>query len=189
MKKYLSLLLALLLLLPGCGKKQDETTGQDAETIARVILAYLDESQESDTLTWYLEPSDIDGYIKDYYKLEDVPWADGAIVRIEGARAFELAVLRVDEQNVETVTAALQDYLLDRKGAFTGYLPDQVDLIDNALILSKGQWAALLVCEDPNQAESAFESCFGGGINAVGIPVILGPDEDDRDAQDRKSVV
>ena len=179
MKKYLSLLLALLLLLPGCGKKQDETTGQDAETIARVILAYLDESQESDTLTWYLEPSDIDGYIKDYYKLEDVPWADGAIARIEGARAFELAVLRVDEQNVETVTAALQDYLLDRKGAFTGYLPDQVDLIDNALILSKGQWAALLVCEDPNQAESAFESCFGEGINAVGIPVILGPDEDD----------
>ena len=88
-------------------------------------------------------------------------------------------MLRVDEQNVETVTAALQDYLLDRKGSFIGYFPDQVDLIDNALILSKGQWAALLVCEDPNQAESAFESCFGEGINAVGIPVILGPDEDD----------
>lgn len=179
MKRTLSLLLALILLLPGCGKKEDVTTGQDAGTIARVILAYLDESRDADALTWYLEPSDIDGYIKDYYKLEDVPWADGAVVRMEGARAFELAVLRVDEQNVETVTAALQDYLLDRKGSFIGYFPDQVDLIDNALILSKGQWAALLVCEDPNQAESAFESCFGEGINAVGIPVILGPDEDD----------
>ena len=158
MKRTLSPLLALILLLPGCGKKEDVTTGQDAGTIARVILAYLDESRDADALTWYLEPSDIDGYIKDYYKLEDVPWADGAVVRMEGARAFELAVLRVDEQNVETVTAALQDYLLDRKGSFIGYFPDQVDLIDNALILSKGQWAALLVCEDPNQAESAFES-------------------------------
>ena len=108
-----------------------------------------------------------------------MPWADGAVVRIEGARAFELAVLRVDEQSVETVTAALQEYLLDRKGAFTGYLPDQVDLIDNALILTKGQWAALLVCADPNQASSAFESCFGEGINAVGVPAVLGPDEED----------
>ena len=165
--------------MPGCAKKEDVTTSQDAETIIRVILAYLDESQEADALTWYLEPSDVDSYIKDYYKLEDVPWADGAIVRIEGARAFELAVLRVDEQSVETVTAALQEYLLDRKGAFTGYLPDQVDLIDNALILTKGQWAALLVCADPNQASSAFESCFGEGINAVGVPAVLGPDEED----------
>ena len=179
MKKYLSLLLSLVLLLPGCAIKEDVTTSQDAETIIRVILAYLDESQEADALTWYLEPSDVDSYIKDYYKLEDVPWADGAVVRIEGARAFELAVLRVDEQSVETVTAALQEYLLDRKGAFTGYLPDQVDLIDNALILTKGQWAALLVCADPNQASSAFESCFGEGINAVGVPAVLGPDEED----------
>ena len=182
MKRILSLLLALVLLLPGCGKKEDEkdnTTDQDAETILRVMLAGQAESSETDALTWYLEPSDVEDYIRDYYQLEDVPWADGAIVRMEGARAFELAVLRVDEQNVETVTAALQDYLLDRKGSFIGYFPDQVDLIDNALILSKGQWAALLVCEDPNQAESAFESCFGEGINAVGIPVILGPDEDD----------
>lgn len=86
MKRTLSLLLALILLLPGCGKKEDVTTGQDAGTIARVILAYLDESRDADALTWYLEPSDIDGYIKDYYKLEDVPWADGAVVRMEGDR-------------------------------------------------------------------------------------------------------
>ena len=51
MKRTLSLLLALILLLPGCGKKEDVTTGQDAGTIARVILAYLDESRDADALT------------------------------------------------------------------------------------------------------------------------------------------
>ena len=59
MKRTLSLLLALVLLLPGCGKKEEEkdnTTDQDAETILRVMLAGQAESGETDALTWYLEP-------------------------------------------------------------------------------------------------------------------------------------
>lgn len=182
MKRILSLLLALVLLLPGCGKKEDEkdnTTDQDAETILRVMLAGQAESSETDALTWYLEPSDVEDYIRDYYQLEDVPWADGAIVRMEGARAFELAVLRVDEQNVERVTEALQQYLLNRQGSFTGYFPDQASMAENGRILTRGGWVALDVCTEMEAAKSAFESCFGEGINAVGIPVILGPDEDD----------
>ncbi|MEY8403669.1 transglutaminase domain-containing protein [Oscillospiraceae bacterium 44-34] len=182
MKRTLSLLLALVLLLSGCGSKptdEDSTTTQDAETIARVILAFLDENEEEDALTWYLEPDDVGGYVTDCYKLEELNWLDGAVVRMEGARAFELAVLLVDEWDIETVIEALQQYLLDRKGDFTGYFPDQEALVDNALILTKGQWAALLVCADPNQASSAFESCFGEGINAVGVPAVLGPDEGD----------
>ena len=144
-KTLLALGLAVLLLLSGCGKKEDSTTGQDAGTILRVMLGALEEREEKDALLWYLEPEEVEGCLRDFYRLEGLELLDGAVLRMEGARAFELAVLRVDEQNVETVTAALQDYLLDRKGSFIGYFPDQVDLIDNALILSKGQWAALLV--------------------------------------------
>lgn len=180
MKKYLSLLLALVLLLPGCGKKQEDTsTAQDAETILRVMLAGRVESQETDALTWYLESGDVGSYIKDYYKLEDLSWTDGAVVRMEGARAFELAVLQVDEQDVETVTEALQQYLLDRQGSFTGYLPDQADMAANGLILTRGGWVALDVCTEMEAAKTAFESCFGEGGNAVGIPAILGPDQED----------
>ena len=105
MRRYFSLLLALVLLLPGCGGAQPpedtsggqsseilgqnaEITGQDAETIARVMLAYLDENEDLSALTWYVEPSDVEGYIQDFYKLEDIPPLDGAIARVEGARAF-----------------------------------------------------------------------------------------------------
>lgn len=196
MKKYLFLLLALVLLLPGCGGAQPpedtsggqsserigqnvEITGQDAETIARVMLAYLDGNEDLSALTWYVEPSDVEGYIQGFYKLEDIPPLDGAIARVEGARAFELAVLQVDEGNVEAVTAALQEYLMNRRGDFTGYLPDQAELIDNALILDKGGWVALAICQAPENAQFAFESCFGEGTNAQGRPHILGPDPED----------
>lgn len=181
MKRYLSLLLALILLLPGCGSKpeEDSTTTQDAETIARVMLAFLDENEEAGALTWYRELSDVEGYVTDCYKLEDVPLLDGAVARLEGARAFELAVLQVDEQNIEAVTDALRQYLLSRRGDFTGYFPDQEALVDNALVLTKGGWAALSICQDQEAAQFAFESCFGDGFNARGIPATLGPDPED----------
>lgn len=179
MKRYLSLLLALVLLLSGCVRQADTTTAQDAETILRVMLAGREESQEIDSLTWYLESGDVENYVKDYYKLEDLACTDGAVVRMEGARAFELAVLRVDEEDVEAVTQALQEYLLDRQGSFTGYFPDQASMAENGLILTRGEWVALDVCMEMEAAKKAFESCFGEGVNAVGIPAILGPDEND----------
>ena len=52
--------------------------------------------------------------------------------------------------------------VLDRKAAFAGCLPDQAELIDRALILTRTQCVALIVCEDPDAAQEAFESCFEG---------------------------
>ena len=182
MKKYLSLLLALVLLLPGCGKKQDNTTSQDAETIIRVILGDLAEWSERDAFTWYLKQPDVDSYLSGFYGLDGVSCQDGAIVRMEGARAFEVAVLQLDEQDVDQTSEALLEYLLDRKGSFTGYFPDQVELVDNALILTKGQWIALAVCENPETAWKDFEACFGDGPYAKGIIDFL-PDENAEDCR------
>lgn len=165
MKRYFSLLLALLLLLPGCGNKSPEedcTAGQAAETVARAMLSSLEENREANALIWYLEPGDMDDYVTDLYKLEELNWLDGASVRMEGDRAFELAVLFLDEWDVEGTVEALQAYLLDRKAAFAGCLPDQAELIDRALILTRTQCVALIVCEDPDAAQEAFESCFEG---------------------------
>ena len=115
-KTLLALGLAVLLLLSGCGKKEDSTTGQDAGTILRVMLGALEEREEKDALLWYLEPEEVEGCLRDFYRLEGLELLDGAVLRMEGARAFELAVLRTD--GGEAVAEALQDHLLDRQGAF-----------------------------------------------------------------------
>lgn len=197
MRRRLSLLLALVLLLPGCGKKENETTTQPCEVIARVMWACTSECREDDGLfRWYLyagaqqqgfgeeedyhSDEEMNTLLSDFYGLEDLDWYDAAIVRMEGVRAFELAVLSVPKSNQDTVVQAFQEHLLDRQGAFTGYAPEQAALVENGKVLTCGQEVALLICENVPDAQSAFERCYGDGIFAEGVPDFLRPEPEKR---------
>ena len=197
MRRRLSLLLALVLLLPGCGKKENETTTQPCEVIARVMWACTSECWEDDGLfRWYLyagaqqqgfgeeeeyhSDEEMNTLLSDFYGLEDLDWYDAAIVRMEGVRAFELAVLSVPKEEQKTVVTAFQEHLLDRQGAFTGYAPEQAALVENGKVLTCGQEVALLICENVPDAQSAFERCYGDGIFAEGVPDFLRPEPEKR---------
>ena len=172
--RFMPALLALAL-LSGCfaGPQELPTTAQDAETILRVMAAYQEEGKDADGLTWVTDPQEVEDYSLAYYKVEGI--TDGAIIRMEGANAFELAVL----ETREPVTDQLQKYLVDRKGDFVGYAPDQAALVDDAVVLNAGEWSALAICQKPEMAQAAFESCFGRGVNSHGIPAVLGPGPED----------
>lgn len=172
--RFVPAILALAL-LSGCsaGPQEPPTTAQDAETILRVMAAYQEVGEGTDALTWLTDPQEVEDYSLAYYKVEGI--TDGAIVRMEGANAFELAILETQE----AVTDQLQQYLVDRKGDFVGYAPDQAALIDDAIVLNAGEWFALAICQKPDMAQAAFESCFGRGVNAHGIPAVLGPSPED----------
>jgi hypothetical protein len=174
-KRFLPLLLALFLLLSACGGRSQDVTDQSCKTILQVMLADAPEGEQTDQLEWFVNADDIESYLTDRYDLADTNWHDAAIVCMNAARAFELAVLMVDESDVDTVTEHLQSYLQTRLAAFTGYAPDQAALVENALILTKGDRVALIVSEDTDAMESAFASCFGGGVNATGVPEVLQP--------------
>lgn len=190
MKRYF--FLVLLLLLPGCGKKQDETTIQPCEVMVRVMLAGTDEYSEDGSLfRWYLydglrgaglgddseyySDEEMNELLSGFYGLDGLEWYDAAIVRMDGVRAFELAVLSVPEEERDTVVDAWRGYLMDRQGAFTGYEPVQALLVKNGKILTCGQEVALLICENVPSAQTAFEACYGDGSYADEIPDFLLP--------------
>lgn len=176
-KKIHRLIPALLALVifSGCSiiSKEPPVTDQDAKTILRVMAACQDIDENIDVLTWMTDPQEVEGYVRDCYDLNGV--IDGAIVRMGGANAFELAVLR----SQDPVTDQLQQYLVERKGDFVGYAPDQAALVNDAVVLNAGEWSALAICQKPDIAQTSFESCFGQGINARGIPAVLGPSPED----------
>ena len=171
-KRIVTILLALGLLLSACSKSSQDATEQSCSTILQVMLA---ESGQEDVELYTTDP-DVTDYADAYYGLTGIDLSDGAIARAGGASAFELAVFMLSDDNIPTAVEQLQNYLLQRQGDFTGYAPDQAAMVENALVMSRTGHVALIIADDPDAVRAAFDSCFGDGANAVGVPEVLQSD-------------
>ena len=171
-KRIVPILLALGLLLSACSKAPQDVTEQSCATILQVML----EEAGPDAAELYFTDPDVTDYADAYYGLTDIDLPDGAIARAGGASAFELAVFMLSDDDIPAAVERLQDYLLQRQGDFTGYAPDQAAMVENALVLSRTGHVALIIADDPDAVRAAFDSCFGDGDNAVGVPEMLQPD-------------
>ena len=161
MKKLAAGLLALCLLLSACG---GETAGEERATdwtvqqMAEAILASQGAPPEMTTLL----PGDelYETYLTVSYGLTEEDVADGAILAAGGTSAQEIAVFRLAEDAGGEAAETLETYLVHRVGSFTGYLPEEAALLEDAEVVSQGGYVALLACQDVTAAEDAFERCF-----------------------------
>ena len=129
MKRVLALILAVVLLLSGCGTTAVSSTPApdpgpvSAEDLLTQLLAVAPEGTE---FTAPVSPEEAAASIV-LYGIDPALVTDCAIARLGGSRVFEIAVI---DMNGSTGGAAeaLLDYLVQRQGDFTGYAPDQADL-------------------------------------------------------------
>lgn len=159
--------LALLLSLAACepdGPEKDDGSGYTADELARAAVSASGRDPDSlERLGDVLDSAGIAAYVSSYYGVEEGAWADCAVYRAGGAEAFEIAVLRLkDEAGAKTAAASLEQYIEERQGAFTGYLPAQADIVSRSLAASQGVYAALLICEHPDTARDAFFAVLNG---------------------------
>lgn len=179
MKRTVSLLLsaALLLgLLSSCKAPAKEPEPSAAE-LAVTDLASLafDHSgrEDQDGLEGLYageHREELEAYAQSAYQLED-PWEDMAVIRAAGASAFEIAVLRMEDDGAAVRAAtAFMNYISARQGDFTGYAPAEADMAANGEILQDGPYAALFICPDPKGASAAVEAALDGGTLSVPGP-------------------
>ena len=164
-KRLLSLFLTATLAtaLTGCGGAEREadttdTTGWTVRQMAEAILASQDAPPE---MTELLPGENLYGtYLSVSYGLTEADVADGVILAAGGTSAQEIAVFRLTEAADGQAAETLETYLENRAGSFTGYLPEEAALLENAAVASRGEYVALLACQDVTAAEEAFERCF-----------------------------
>ena len=71
----------------------------------------------------------------------------------------EVAVVELKEAGDAAVLMnTMQDHLEDRRGALTAYAPDQLPLVDHAVIKQKGQLVAMIISEKSGLIQQAFEA-------------------------------
>ena len=168
-KRVCACLLACLLCLSGCGREPEEASGWTALQMARAILA----SQGAAEAVTELDGADFAAYAGQCYQLDPRHVEDGAVLAAGGVSALEIAVLRLTEDGAQAAEA-LEDYIAARAGAFTGYAPEQAAILAHSTAVSRGRYAALLICSDPAEARAAFNACFEGPP-AEEPPVPLAP--------------
>lgn len=168
-KRVCACLLACLLCLSGCGRESEEASGWTALQMARAILA----SQGAAEAVTELDGADFAAYAGQCYQLDPRQVEDGAVLAAGGVSALEIAVLRLTEDGAQAAEA-LEDYIAARAGAFTGYAPEQAAILAHSTAVSRGRYAALLICSDPAEARAAFNACFEGPP-AEEPPVPLAP--------------
>lgn len=151
-----------LLALSACGgetAEEERTTDWTVRQMAEAILASQDHPPE---MTVLLPGEELyETYLTVSYGLAEEDVADGATLATGGASAQEIAVFRLTEDaDGAAVTETLETYLVNRTGSFTGYLPEEAALLEDAEVVSQGDYVALLACEDVTAAADAFARCF-----------------------------
>ena len=183
MRRTLSLLLAVALMgtLAACSR------GTDITYMSLVDMGNAIAESQPDGFTDGLLPlppgeEEFAAYLSASYGMEEESWTDGVLAYSTGASSDELAVLLMaDIESADQAETALTDYIARRTGDFFGYAPAEADQLEEALVLRRGLYVALLVCPDPQAAQEAFEGCFGQDAPVIDVfrPAIATPTLDE----------
>ena len=130
----------------------------------REIADYIISKQTNMPIMNALTPDD--GYFSDYaaniYRLNSNNIENGIIYYADKMLADEIAVfLLADGQNINETKTALLNYIARRADAFEGYAPEQSAILQNSIVVVRGSYVALLICENAQSAKSDFLACFG----------------------------
>ena len=96
-------------------------------------------------------------YIEHFYQISTEKCSDGIILLADGVCAYEIAVLRFNnEQSANEAQTILFSYLKMRLQDFDGYLPEQAQIVKQGRIARAGTVVALLIVPNSEIAEHAF---------------------------------
>lgn len=159
MKRLLCLLLAAMLLLSGCGAAPDPIPTSStlrpltAAELLDDLLAAVPEGAESPEI---VTEDDETAFLM-LYGVDSEILKDCAIARLGGARAFELAVIDLNQPST-SAEEGLLDYLWHRLASFIGYAPEQANIVEHSRLFSSENGCRLIlaITEKPDAVRTAL---------------------------------
>lgn len=181
--KTSGLIVIASLLLTSCTMSSKTVTQYSLSQIAEAIIA----SQDSISALQPLLPDDdyYADYLLDVYQFKTDTIIDGAIYYANGMLADEIAIfLLPDSSGVKDIKDTLVKYKERRTDAFTGYAPEQAAVLENGVVITHGNYVALLICEKPQNAESVFLAYFSDNPPKTKDKAALSSSKDDENSPD-----
>lgn len=153
MKKMISLLLALALMLTlaACGGKDEEPVSIDVKALYESYGQYMPDMffPDEDTMMNFLGIS-----------VEDCVQYQVAICA-EGMRADEVWLMEAkDAAALENLKQLAETRVQAKLDETVSYAPDQYVVVEKAVILTNGNYLALLISPDVDVLKAGFEAAF-----------------------------
>lgn len=152
----------LLLAAAICGCGSDETGQEngaaiDMQALQKSMLAADTTLPEMKVATGDEEQAELNfGAFSDfeYDRVQNYFYAYAADGGVQ-----EIAVVQLkDAGDAAALMNTMQNHLEDRRGALTAYAPDQLPLVDHAVIKQKGCLVAMIISEKSGLVQQAFEA-------------------------------
>lgn len=153
MKKILSLMLALLLVLSmtACAGKAEETVSIDVNALYESYSQYLPEM-------FYPDEATLMNFLG--IAVEDCVQYKVAVCA-EGMRADEVWLIEAkDEAALERLQALAMTRIASKLDETVSYAPDQYVIVEKAQMVVEGRYLALLISPDVDALKAGFEAAF-----------------------------
>lgn len=161
-RKFTALVCVLLLTacMAGCGAQttaQEAGAAVDMQALQESMLAADTTLPEMKVVTGDDEQAELNFTAfsdLDYDRVQDYFYAYAA-----DGDSQEIAVVQLkDAGDAAALMNSMKDHLEDRRGALTAYAPDQLPLVDHAVVKQKGNLVAMIISEKSGLVQQAFEA-------------------------------
>ncbi len=141
----------------------DASDNTASEKSAKDILEQLrkDISEENLDGSAYFGEDVFENNCRKLYGMDIEEFSDGGILYNDGGgMADEISLIRSGSGNADKFSQALEERKQMRLDLFQGYAPEEVYKIENALIFTKGDWAALIISDDADSIEEYLKNAL-----------------------------
>lgn len=165
-KRCLAILICILFCLSGCATQNapahPTVQTESVEPTVQTVVNTVAESQNDAESLAELSGDILTGYLNSLGLTE---WEEAFVLTGQGMDAREITVVKLtDEAAAKTAAQCLEEHRQARIRDFFGYAPEQADLLEQALVLTQGNYAAFLACTDGVAAKAAFAACFDDAV-------------------------
>ena len=167
-QSILACMTAVAVLMGGCGK---EAAAEAAVAeVNKEVEAVVEEIPAKPVQEIYEEIAQgvelhspvpmADSFISNYYGINPAKLEEYVFVMSEEATSAEtVAIMKVKEEgDVESIKAALQVLVDEKRGEMEDYLPDQFEIVDKSEVKTKGNYVYLVISEQADAITKIIEN-------------------------------
>ena len=151
------ILLVVIMLCTGCSQRTSVQPKVNLKELQEKMLSATENLPKMESITEKTEDAnELFAYLSDfpYEKVQEFFFLYSGD---SDRAAYEIAVIQVkDENDRRELKESLEKHLENRKRMFQTYAPDQVALVEKAVITESGSYVALIISDHNEEVKAVF---------------------------------